>query len=219
MKAALDNQAFPLASHMIWRDAEAAAKDAAATRPRARRDRSKTDGKQDLCPRRPGVHYIPTYTTKEPCKGEYPPGIFRTLSQDEFFRQQFMVRVAYQGDYYGIKKDDILTALKCHPTSLILLDAGAITQLHHLLKSNLVTIFLMTDYVTLVSRMLKKGCDNDTIKYQLEYAESNKEYEAYKETDFIVKNTQEPHVALKQILTIMGLTTLLPKEKLAARLA
>lgn len=166
-----------------------------------------------------GVHYIPTYTTKEPRKGEYPPGIFQTLSQDEFFRQQFMVRVAYQDGYYGIKKDDILAALKHHPTSLILLDAGAIAQLNHLLKGSLVTIFLMTDYVTLVSRMLKKGCDNDTIKYQLEYAESNKEYEAYKETDYIVKNTQEPHVALKQILTIMNLTTLLPKEKLAARLA
>lgn len=166
-----------------------------------------------------GVHYIPTYTTKEPRKGEYPPGIFQTLSQDEFFRQQFMVRVAYQGGYYGIKKDDILAALKHHPTSLILLDAGAIAQLNHLLKGSLVTIFLMTDYVTLVSRMLKKGCSNDTIKYQLEYAESNKEYEAYKETDYIVKNTQEPHVALKQILTIMDLTTLLPKEKLAAHLA
>ena len=166
-----------------------------------------------------GIHYIPTYTTKEPRKGEYPPGIFRTLSQDEFFRQQFMVRVAYQGDYYGIKKDDILAALKLHPTSLILLDAGAIAQLNHLLKGSLVTIYLMTDYVTLVSRMLKKGCSNDAIKYQLEYAESNKEYEAYKETDFIVKNIQEPHVALKQILAIMDLTTLLPPVELAAHLA
>lgn len=165
-----------------------------------------------------GVHYIPTYTTKTFRKGEYPSGIYHTLSQEEFFQQQYMAHIACQGDYFGLKKSDILSALKLHPTSLILLDAGAITQLNRLLKGSLVTIYLMVDYVTLVSRMLLKGCTNDDIKYQLEYAENNKLFDAYTETTHVVKNTLEPHVALNQILAIMGLTTLLPPTELAEHL-
>ena len=165
-----------------------------------------------------GVHYIPTCTTKKFRKGEYPPGIYTTLGQEEFFRQQYMAHIACQGDYFGLRKDDILPALQEHPTNLILLDAGAIPQLNHLLKENLVTIYLMVDYVTLVSRMLMKGCTNSDIKYQLEYAESNKLFDAYKETTYVVKNTQEPHVALNQILAIMGLLTILPPIELAKHL-
>lgn len=165
-----------------------------------------------------GIHYIPTYTTKRFRKGEYPAGIFRTLDQDEFFKHQYMAHIACQGEYFGLRKDDLLTALQEHQVSLILLNVGAISQLNRLLKDRLVTIYLMADYITLVSRMLLKGCTNDDIKYQLEYADNNKLFDAYTETTHVVKNTLEPHVALNQILAIMGLTTLLPPTELAEHL-
>lgn len=44
--------------------------------------------------------------------------------------------------------------------------------------------------------MLTMGCTNDDIKYQLEYAESNKLFDTWKETTYVVKNTHDPHVAL-----------------------
>ena len=165
-----------------------------------------------------GIHYIPTYTTKRFRKGEYPAGIFRTLDQDEFFKHQYMAHIACQGEYFGLRKDDLLTALQEHQVSLILLNVGAISQLNRLLKDRLVTIYLMADYITLVSRMLLKGCTNDDIKYQLEYADNNKLFDAYTETTHVVKNTLEPHIALNQILAIMGLTTLLPPTELAEHL-
>lgn len=165
-----------------------------------------------------GIHYIPTYTTKRFRKGEYPAGIFRTLDQDEFFKHQYMAHIACQGEYFGLRKDDLLTALQEHQVSLILLNVGAISQLNRLLKDRLVTIYLMADYITLVSRMLQKGCTNSDIKYQLEYAENNKIFDAYTETTHVVKNTQGPHAALAQILAIMGLTTLLPPTELAEHL-
>ncbi len=117
-----------------------------------------------------GVHYIPTYTTKPTDAKDTHPGLFRTLPQEEFDKQDFMLRASYQGFYYGLTKADILQALKNYHASIIILDTGSIAPLSRLLRENLVTIYLMVDYVTLVGRMLTMGCTNDDIKYQLEYA-------------------------------------------------
>ncbi|MCI6283570.1 guanylate kinase [Selenomonas sp.] len=165
-----------------------------------------------------GVHYIPTYTTRPTDAKDTHPGLVRTLDHDEFFRQEFMVRYSYEGHYYGLSKGEVLHALKHYHISVILLDQSAIGQLSKLLRDNFVSIYLMVDYVTLVSRMLTMGCTNDDIKYHLEYAEVNKEFDAWKVTTHVIKNTQDPHVALEEILTLMGLMRLLPHEELNRRL-
>ena len=161
-----------------------------------------------------GVHYIPTYTTKPTDPKDTHPGMFRTLPQEEFSKQDFMLRTSYQGHSYGLTKGDVLQALRNYHASVIILDTASIAPLSRLLRENLVTIYLMVDYVTLVSRMLTMGCTNDDIKYQLEYAESNKLIDTWKETTYVIKNTQEPHIALEQILALMGLMHLLPPEEL-----
>lgn len=165
-----------------------------------------------------GVHYIPTYTTKPTDAKDTHPGMFRTLPQEEFDKQDFMLRTSYQGYAYGLTKTDVLQALKNYHASIIILDMGSIAPLSRLLRENLVTIYLMVDYVTLVGRMLTMGCSNDDIKYQLEYAESNKLFDAWKETTYVVKNTHDLHVALEQILALMGLMHLLPSEELNTKL-
>ena len=70
----------------------------------------------------------------------------------------------------------------------------------------------MTDYVALVDRMLRMGLRNDEIKYHLEYAEANKEFESYKFTNYVVKNTGKLRVTMEQVLAVMGLMTL-PSQK------
>ena len=165
-----------------------------------------------------GVHYIPTYTTRPSDPKDTHPGLVRTLEQEEFFRQEFMVRYSYEGHYYGLAKGEVLQALKHYPISVIIIDQSAISQLAKLLRENFVSIYLMVDYVTLVSRMLMMGCTNDDIKYHLEYAEVNKEFDAWKVTTHVIKNTQDPHIALEEILTLMGLMRLLPHEELNRRL-
>ena len=111
-----------------------------------------------------GVHYIPTYTTKPTDPKDTHPGLFRPLPQEEFDKQDFMLRASYQGFYYGLTKTDVLQALKNYHASIIILDTGSIAPLSRLLRENLVTIYLMVDYVTLVGRMLTMGCTNDDIK-------------------------------------------------------
>lgn len=164
-----------------------------------------------------GINYVPTYTTRR--YGNQQPAkkvLYRTLKKEEFMEQDFIVKVPYQGEYYGLKKDELLTSIHTRKISLIVLDAVGIKQLDKLVKQNLSTIYLMVDYVALVDRMLRMGHSNDEIKYYLEYAESNKEFDSWKITDYVVKNIGRPQATLNQILSIMGLTMLLPPKEFDA---
>ncbi|MBQ9539721.1 MAG: hypothetical protein IJU95_10700, partial [Treponema sp.] len=85
-----------------------------------------------------------------------------------------------KGESYGYKKDDILNSLRDHTISVMILEVTGLKPLSKLIKKKLATVFLMVDYVTLVDRLLRKGYNNDEIKYHLQYAENNKEFDLWK---------------------------------------
>ena len=160
-----------------------------------------------------GLHYIPTYTTRQPGKIDSDTAIYKFVNKLEFFKYDFIIKVTYKGDYYGVLKQDVLGALQKYPISLLILDSNGIKQLAKLLKHNLETIYVMCDYVTLVERMLRMGHTNADIKHHLEYAENNGEFDSWKITSHVIKNVADPHIALNQILSILDLMTLVPKDK------
>lgn len=160
-----------------------------------------------------GIHYVPTITTKFfDDRYAYKRRLYRTVKPEEYSAEKFIVNNSYQGSSYGLRKDDVLESYQKHKVSIMLMmDTDGIKQLSKFINQDLVTIFLMIDDVAFIDRLLKNGCSNDEIKYYVEYAEKNKEFEHWKETDFIVKNVSSPRVALEQILSIMGLVTLVPQ--------
>jgi len=160
-----------------------------------------------------GLHYIPTYTTRQPDKIDGDTTIFRFVNKLDFFKYDFIIKVTYKGDYYGILKQDVLGALQKYPISLMILDTNGIKQLSRLLKHSLETVYIMCDYVTLVERMLHMGHSNTDIKHHLEYAENNGEFDNWKITTHVIKNITDPQVALRQLLSILDLTTILPPDK------
>ena len=161
-----------------------------------------------------GVPCLPVYTTRTFKENEKTKTyIYKTMSRDEFLNTgDFMTKNSYKGSYYGVKKDDILGALDNNKISVIVLDPVSIRQLAKLVKKSIVSVYLMTDYVALVDRMLRMGLRNDEIKYHLEYAEANKEFDSYKFANFVVKNTGKLNATMEQVLAIMGLMTL-PEQK------
>ena len=161
-----------------------------------------------------GINYVPTYTTRKKTRASTSDQLYRFIDKDEFFKHNFIVKTTYKGDYYGVLKDDILDAISTHKISVMIIDASGISQLHKLIKQNLFTIYIMVDYVALVERMLRMGHTNEDIKYHLEYAENNNEFDTWKVANYVVKNTSDPHTSLEQVLAIMGLMTLLPQDKL-----
>lgn len=160
-----------------------------------------------------GIHYIPSITTRHfEERYAYKRKLFRTVSKDDYAAEKLIINSSYQGNSYGIRKDDVLQSYHDHKVSImIMMDTTGIKQITKFINQDLVTIFLMINDEAFVERLLRSGCSNDEINYYMEYAENNKEFEKWKLADYVVKNTASPRTALEQILSIMGLMTLVPQ--------
>ncbi|MBE6097598.1 MAG: guanylate kinase [Schwartzia succinivorans] len=163
-----------------------------------------------------GVNYVPTYTTRQPGKFSSDRSVYRFIEKIDFFKRDFIVKTTYKGDYYGLVKKDVLDSLNDYPITVIIGDTSTVKQLAKLLKDSFESIYIMTDYVSLIERMLKLGHTNEEIKHHLEYAENNGEFESWKFTTHVVKNVSTEDKAMNQILSIMGLTEIMPEEKIKA---
>lgn len=163
-----------------------------------------------------GINYVPTYTTRLPGKFSSDKSVYRFIEKIDFFKRDFIVKTTYKGDYYGLIKKDVLDSLNEYPITVIIGDTSTIKQLSKLIKDNFESIYIMTDYVSLIERMLKIGHTNEEIKHHLEYAENNGEFDAWKFATHVVKNVSTEEKAMNQILSIMGLTETLPPEKIKA---
>ena len=162
-----------------------------------------------------GLHYIPTVTTKYfDDRYAYKRNLFQTVKPDAYAQEKLIVNSQYQGSSFGIRKSDVLESYQQHQISIMLMmNADGIKQLSKFINKDLVTIFLMINEEIFIERMLRAGCSNDEIKYFVEYADTNKEFDQWKDVNFVIKNTASPRVALEQILAIMGLVTLIPQEE------
>ena len=156
-----------------------------------------------------GIHYIPSVTTRVfEERFASKRRLFRTISKDDYNKEKLIISNNYQGSMFGFRKDDVLDAYRQRKVSImIMMDVDGIRQLSKFINQDLVTIFLMINDESFVERLLRLGCSNEEINYYMEYAETNKEFEKWKNADYIVKNTSSPRSALEQILAIMGLVT------------
>ena len=160
-----------------------------------------------------GIHYVPSITTKVfEDKFAYKRRLFRTVSKEDYNAEKLVVSSNYQGSTFGLRKDEVLDSYRQHKISvIILMDTDGIKQLAKFINQDLVTIYLMVNDEVFIERLLRAGCLNEEINYYMEYAESNKEFEKWKQANYVVKNTSSPRTALEQILSIMGLMTLVPQ--------
>ena len=160
-----------------------------------------------------GIHYIPTVTTRVfDDRYAYKRKIYQTVKSADYKNEKFIVNNTYQAHSYGLRKSDVLNAYQRHKISIaIMQDVAGIKQLTKFINQDLVTIFLMIDDQVFVDRMLRAGCSNDEIRYYVETADETGEFDHWRDTDFVVKNTSTARAALEQILAIMGLVTLVPQ--------
>lgn len=166
-----------------------------------------------------GIHFIPVYTTQQFSSHKRTrynisrDTLYKTVTSEEFSQLDFVVQFTHKGESYGYRKDDILNSLRDHTISVIILEITGLKPMSKLIKKKMETIFLMVDYVTLVDRLLRMGYTNDEIKYHLQYAENNKEFDIWKSCSHIIRNTCDKSTALIQLMAIMGLTQPIPQEQ------
>ena len=162
-----------------------------------------------------GVNIIPSYSTSDPSMLNKDKHLINYLSKSAFAQNEWMVKVNYKGEQFGIKKTDMLNAVSKNKISVVVLDQNGVKQVQKLLNGHIETIYIMVDYVTLVDRMLHMGHKNSDMKYHLEYAESNSEFNYWKSANYIVKNTGELDVAFNQVMAILGLSVNAPRDVIA----
>lgn len=160
-----------------------------------------------------GINYIPVYTTRNIEEAGMDRDIYHYMDKLEFFKQDFITKCTYKGEYYGTLKNDILNGLHTYPISLTILTASGVKQLSNLLKGSFETVYIMSDYVTLVERMLRLGHTNDEMKSHLDYGEANHEFDGWKTATHVVKNNSDPQKTVNQIMTILGLMRTVPEEE------
>ena len=153
-----------------------------------------------------GINYIPVYSTGDPRNVKRTSNLVRYVSKTQFSQEDWMVRVTYKGDYYGIKKTDLLDSLNNNKISITMLDQNGVKQVQKLMNGSVKTIYLMVDYVSLVDRMLARGLNNTDMKYHLASAESNGEFNYWKSANYIIKNTSTVESAYNQLMAILGLS-------------
>lgn len=138
-----------------------------------------------------GIHYIPVYTThifpKTNRTQDKTPELYCSVERETFNRLDLVAQFTHKGDIYGVRKEDILDALEHHHISIMIIESSGIRQLSKFIKKNLSTVYLMADCMSLVKRMLDMGCSNEEIKYHLQYAENNHEFDNWKITDYVIK--------------------------------
>ena len=165
-----------------------------------------------------GVNYITAYTT-EKLHGHSRRGrLLRKMEPEVFNGERFYVQTGSRGYQYGWYKQDVLDAMEKHPTNIMLITEAAITPFRNLLRRNLVTIYIMSDYTTLVSRMSAEKATPEKIQEEMKYAEDYRILDGWKYTDYVIKNMGSKEVAFQQLLAIMGLTQPLPEKELREQL-
>jgi guanylate kinase len=152
-----------------------------------------------------GIPAIISHTTRKPRPDEKDGREYYFVEKDEFLKLDLIEKVTYQGEYYGISKNELLTKMQSSKINTVMIEQSGYKQLKKLLGDRLESIYIMVDYVNMVERMLNDKETNDQIKKQLEYTETNGELEAWKLTNHVVKNVNNMNITINQILAIMGL--------------
>lgn len=152
-----------------------------------------------------GIPFIVSHTTRKPHPDEKDGREYYFVSKENFFKLDLVEKVTYQGEYYGIAKNELLTKMQLSKINTVMVEQSGYKQLKKLLGERLESIYIMVDYVTMVERMLNDKETNDQIKKQLEYTETNGELDNWKLTNHVVKNINNINITINQILAIMGL--------------
>lgn len=160
-----------------------------------------------------GVHCVPLYTTDDSRRNRLDSHCYKVIERAVFFKQDYVTQITYKGEYYGICKQDVLDALTHHKISICLLERNSLKQMQRVLRKKLSSIFIFTDFSILVERLLHMGHSKDEMRYHLEYAQNNGEFDNAQICDYAFKNNGTIEEGLLQLASILGLTKLLDENE------
>jgi guanylate kinase len=152
-----------------------------------------------------GVPTLISHTTRPPKTGEKNGADYYFVNKEAFGAMSFVEKSSYADYLYGLTKEEVLNKLKLYPVSVVDIDLAGFAQLKKLLGERLSSIYTLVDKNAIINRYVLQGEDNANIRQRLEYAEKNGEFNNWQIADYVVKNTAQLEITVRQVLAIMGL--------------
>lgn len=152
-----------------------------------------------------GVPTLISHTTRAPKAGEKNGVDYYFVNKEAFSTMSFMEKTSYADHLYGLTKEEVLNKIKLYPVSVVDIDLAGFGQLKKLLGERLNSIYTLVDKDVIINRYILQGEESLNIKQRLEYAEKNGEFNNWQIADYVVKNTAQLEITVRQVLAIMGL--------------
>lgn len=154
-----------------------------------------------------GIPRIISHTTRAPKASETDGVDYYFVNKQTFLAMSLVEKASYNDNLYGITKDEVLNKIKAYPVSVVDIDLAGFEQLKKLLGERMESIYTLVDKDVIINRYLLQGEENENIKRRLEYAEKNGEFNNWKIADYVVKNTGDLLVTVRQVLAIMNVVS------------
>lgn len=152
-----------------------------------------------------GVPTLISHTSRAPKPGEEHGIDYYFVKKQDFSAMNLLEKASYADQLYGLTKEEVLNKIKHYPVSVVDIDMAGFGQLKKLLGERLNSIYTLVDKNEIINRYIVQGENNVSIKQRLEYAEKNGEFNNWQIADYVVKNTGQLEVTVRQVLAIMGL--------------
>lgn len=149
---------------------------------------------------------IISHTTRLPKKEEINGVDYYFVDKEIFLKLPMIEKVNYSGHFYGLSKDEVLSKVKESSISVVEVDLRGLEQLKKLLGERLTAIFLFADKETILNRYVLQGDNDQEINRRIEYAEAAGEFVNWQTADYVVKNTGQLDVTVRQVLAIMDVS-------------
>ncbi|HLR92600.1 MAG TPA: AAA family ATPase [Atopostipes sp.] len=146
-----------------------------------------------------GIPRLTTTTTRAPRPGEVD-GVdyyFRQFSELEM--EKFVEQTVYDGNRYGLTKDEVKEMLEKHDIVHVSLDQNGAEAMKEVFPKEAFVVFVQIDEEIMIHRMKKRGDSEEEIQDRIKYSRHTDELVPPPYTDLIVENI-DMNIAAQKII-------------------
>lgn len=146
-----------------------------------------------------GIPRLTTTTTREPRPGEVDGVDYYFRQFSELESDDFVEQTVYDGNRYGLTKDEVKTMLEKHDIVHVSLDQNGAEAIKRVFPKEAFVVFVQIDEEVMVERMKKRGDSVEEIKDRIKFSRHTDELIPPPDTDLIVENIDIHNAAQKII--------------------
>jgi len=129
-----------------------------------------------------------TTTTREPRPGEVDGEDYYFRDFSKLDRSEFVEQTTYNGNRYGLTKNEVSTMLAQHDIVHVSLDQSGAEAVKEVYPEEACVVFVTISEEEMVNRMKMRGDSNQEIKARVAYSRKTNELDPPEITDFVVEN-------------------------------